>query len=169
MRKIICLTSLLLLYGASAMAGFENHPNLSQLNTFTQSMIQTITQNQADFFIEHGEYFHGPWVLGDDAIVDGTTEESADCTTKASNIDYSYRDLNPAIFKNNLKVPCNFVIEAYISPTGHGWRIKVELYMEGLGPDAYGVEGDRWVFQHNFGPEQDASQIWDEWFVLLPY
>ena len=168
MKKLSLFLIGLLLYVGVAMAGFENHPNLAQLNTFTASIIKTVIQSQADFFVEHGRYFQGLWLLGDNVQVDGTTDESVINISHPYDQEYTWKDFNPAIFKNNLKIPVNVKIDVYESPEGWGWVLRAELWLEGLGPDAYGFESNHWVYKHVEGPNQNIlCDVCDKWYVQV--
>ena len=69
------------------------------------------------------------------------------------------------MFKNNLKVPVNIKVDVYESSAGWGWIFRAEVVIDGLGPDAYGVDGSRWEYKHGEGPAAQNG-VWDEWHIL---
>lgn len=165
-RFFLGIMFLFFLSGVAMANGFLNHPNLAHLNTFTASIVQAIDDSQAAFYAEHGRYFEGIWLLGPDRTdVDGTEDVVIDNATSPSDFPFTWKDFNPAIFKNNTKVPVNVRMEVYQAPSGWGWTLYAELYIDGLGPDAYGNEGTHWVYKHHVGPQPYPGAIYDEWYV----
>jgi len=165
MKKLFIALMVWVLSAGVAMADFIDHPNYAKVTTLTESVVASIADAQSDFFVIHGRYFQGLWLLGD-VQVDGTTDETVINTSQPSDFDFSWRDFESTIFKNNLKIPINIRIDVYEHPTmGWGWIFRAEVFYEGLDPDAYGTYGDHWVYQHNSGTSVDASKIWDEWYI----
>jgi len=165
MKKIL-LTIVAVLFSSTSYAGFAEHPNLAHLNTFTTSIIQKVDDDQAAFYATNGIYFRGLWLLGrDNLTVDGNTDLLVDNATNPDNFGFTWKDFDPALFKNNLKIPVNVKIDTYVAPEGAGWVLIAELYIDGLGPDAYGNEGTHWVYYHHVGPGELPYGPFDEWHV----
>jgi hypothetical protein len=165
MKKIILVLVACILMGGSSTAGFLNHPNWSNINTFTASIVQSISNSQAEFYAVNGRYFQGKWLLGDQQV-DGTADVSVDNATSPSDFGFTWKDFNPVVFKNNLKIPVNVKIDVYESPDGWGWTLRAEAYVDGLDPDQYGNYGNHWVYIHHEGPKE-ADEIFDEWYVQI--
>ena len=146
--------------------GFANHPNLAHLNTFTVAIVQSLSDAQADFYSANGRYFQGLPLLGDQQP-DGTADIRIDNASKPGDQDFSWHDFAPTIFKNNTKVPINVQIDVSESPDGWGWKLVGEIWIDGLGPDAYGNEGLHWMYIHYEGPAPDPDTHYDEWFVWV--
>lgn len=146
-----------------AMADFIDHPQFAKITTFTQTVVNTIKTYQDQFFVTHGRYFQGLWLLGE-REVDGTTDLSVINTSAPSDFPFTWKDFAPTVFKNTLKIPVNVKIDVYESPNGWGWRFRADVYYAGLGPDAYGNYGDHWVYVHHEGPENSVG-ISDEWYI----
>lgn len=164
MKKIMWALLLVVLTWGTAMADFIKHPQYAKISTFTASVIDTIAAKQAEYFTVKGKYFQGVWLLGD-VQADGTTDTSVINTVKLIDQDETWYEFAPDIFKKQLKIPVNIKIDVYESPDGWGWIFTAEVWIDGYGPDAYGNDGNHWVYRHNEGP-YDFNEIEDEWYIF---
>jgi len=163
MKKLSLFLTAFLLFGGTAMAGFLNHPNFAKINTFTASVIGTIKTYQDQYFVTNGRYFQGLWLLGNQQV-DGNTDVAVINTSAPSDQQVTWRDFAPTVFRNNLKIPVNVRIDVYQSPQGWGWVLVAECWIDGLGPDAFGNNGNHWVYNHSEGPS-DIGLVEDVWYI----
>jgi hypothetical protein len=162
MKRLLLILIIFFFLTGATMADFINHPMYAKVNTFVESVVQSIIDAQNDFFVVNGRYFQGLWLLGD-VQVDGTTDETVINASSPSDFGFSWKEFS-TVFKNNLKIPVNIKIDVYESPRGWGWKSMVEVVYPGLDPDAYGNYGNRWVYQHHEGPDSQSG-IFDEWYI----
>ena len=164
MKKLFLIVFATLLIWGTAMADFIDHPQYAKISTFTASIVSQISAKQDVFFLVNGRYFQGLWLLGPDATPDGTTDETIIESTSPDDFGFTWRDFDSVVFKKNIKIPINIKIDVYQAPNGWGWIFTAEAYIAGFGPDAYGNEGDHWMYQHHEGPEVHSG-IFDEWYI----
>lgn len=140
-----------------------NHPRYALLRTAVESLVTAVHNRQAEFFLWKGYYFHGPRIprVG---ILDGTKSEPVPYGDRPEGRTDSWADFDPERFNATTKTPFHLAITPYEGPEGHGWVLTVELWKAGLGPDAYGTDGDHWVYRHHEGPEKRQG-VWDEWYI----
>jgi hypothetical protein len=147
------------------MADITEHPRYPLLNTLVNALITKIELAQADYFVEHSMYFQGIQVP--DLQLNGTTDETVNWSVKPFYQDESYKDFDPTTFQQQFKIPFQIRIDQYVAPNGSGWILTIDLFIEGLGPDIYGFEGDHWAYRHNVGPKLPVHPpVWDVWHVV---
>ena len=139
-----------------------NHPSYARIVTLTQSFVDSVSAKQADFFIANGRYFQGINLV--DGQPDGETDINMDATKKPTDQLESWSDFDSKVFKNNIKIPFNVKVNIYESPAGWGWELIIEVWKADLGPDAYGNDGDHWIYRHHEGPAPKGG-IFDTWYI----
>lgn len=150
--------------GGGYMA-IQDHPGYAALVTFTNSMVIKIRSKQAQYYVEKGKYFQGI-KTPNEAVgrADGQTLKSIAYGLHPSDQDDSWNTFDPTNFKVNTKVPAHIRIDVYQAPEGWGWILIIDFWRTGLGPDAYGRNGDHWVYKHNEGPKMSGG-VWGEWYI----
>ena len=129
----------------------SDHPKYPQLLTFTAAFVESVRIKQAEYYITHGRYFQG---LKTPVVApDGNTNEKVGHGLKPHDQPESWNDFDAARFNNSTRVPYSIELNTYSGPSGDGWILRGELRIAGFGPDAYGTDGDTWVYQHNEGPD----------------
>lgn len=141
----------------------QAHPRYNLLQTAVQALVTAIRNRQAEYFLWKGYYFHGPRIpkVG---VLDGRTSEPIPYGERPEGRPDSWADFDSVRFNAATRVPFFLSIAPYVGPEGHGWVLTVELYLAGLGMDAYGMDGEHWVYRHHEGPEQRVG-VWDEWHI----
>lgn len=140
-----------------------DHPNWNTLNTWTESLIKTIEAQQARHFARRKCFFQGLKTPTDQC--DGIASKDIAYGLKPEDQAESWADFAPQAFKAGVQFPASVKIDVYEHPAGWGYITKFDLYLAGLGPDAYGNDGEHWVYQTNHGPGEIAG-IWDEWHII---
>jgi hypothetical protein len=144
--------------------GIQDHPRFSTIQTWIDQVLINITNAQATYFAKNQKFFQGLKIPSQGKL-DGNSEALIDYGLHPEDQTDSWNTFEKAKFKENVKFPCHLKLDVYESPRGWGWVVSFHLYVEGLGPDTYGNDGDHWVYQHNEGPSI-RSGIFDDWFIL---
>jgi len=126
-------------------------------------LIQSVSAKQAEYFLWRGYYFHGPRIPATE-VLDGNGNSEIPYGKCPEGRPDSWSDFDNGRFNANARLPFHIALTPYEGPEGHGWVLTMDLTKPGLGPDAYGEDGDHWVFRHHEGPEQRVG-IWDEWHL----
>ena len=172
MKKLTTMLCAILLFGGvimqnEAKAAITDHPNWGQINAFQSSIVGMITGLQQAYYVIHGHYFQGlqtPVKAVNE--LDGTEEVQIAYGLKPSDQEESWNDFSPNDFKQGTKFRIHVTIDVYSAPEGDGYIVTLEFNYPAIGPDSYGTEGNRWIYQHNEGPVSYGG-IWDEWFIKL--
>jgi hypothetical protein len=146
-------------------AAIEDHPRFATLQTWVDSMINTISDAQAKHFSRHGFYFQG--LKTPTQVCDGENHRPISYGLKPTDQEESWADFAPGTFKYGVKFPASVKINVMETPKGWAYSIKFEIIRPGLGPDNYGNDGDNWIYQTWHGPDKPAD-VWDEWFIDAP-
>ena len=138
------------------------HPRYAMLMTLVNALIVKIQLAQASYFSVNQKFFQG--IRIPEISLDGTTDTTVNWAVAPHDQAAAWKDFDGTTFKTAFKIPFNIRIDVYRAPTGWGWVLTVELWHAGMGPDAYGTDGDHWVYKHHEGP---ANQIgyFDEWYI----
>lgn len=171
MKKIAAVSIFAILAMVFAMpneakAQFTNHPRFSRIDTFVKASITKISIAEANFFAVHGRYFQG--ILTPDDEQHGMTDAEADWKKKPEDSDESWADFDPDFFKKTTTIPCQMEIGIYESPRGWGWVARYTVNYSGLGPDEFGNEFPRWIYQHHEGPAPEDPNFVDRWISVDP-
>ena len=147
---------------------FASHPRYTQIMNILNTVLSGIATRQTAFLAANGRYFQGIKILRESKL-NGMTNTTADWTVHPTDHSHSWTDFSGTVFKASLQMPVHISLNVYRTPAGEwGWIFVVDLWYAGIGPDAYGHDGDHWVYQHHAGPEAKTG-IWDEWFIHIPW
>ena len=148
-----------------ANAGITDLPSYPRIASLLYNYIISMDVAQADYFAANTKYFQGLGLVS--GMPDGVTNVKADTTMKPSDQEVSWRDLDSKVFAASLALPVNIEMDVYDSPgVGWGYTITFEFWHDGLGPDAYGNEGNHWVYVYHVGPNPpETGAIYDDWFI----
>lgn len=165
MKKLLLLMVVFFIFGGMAMADMKDHPRWSRINTFTDSIVRTISDGQDAFYIKHKRYFQGLAIVGEGQKPDGNSEKAIRAFVRPNDFDFSWSQFDRTTFRGSFQVPFDFRVNVYQSSDGWGWIWKGEMWIDGLGPDAYGNDGDHWVYYYHEGPEDLSGSILNEWHI----
>ena len=141
----------------------QDHPNYAGLTTFVEALLTKIKNKQAEYFTEKKKYFQGIKTPAT-GKADGHTLMDIAYGLHPSDQDDSWYTFDSSNFKATTKLPAHICIDVYQSKRGWGWILTMDFYFPGIGPDAYGTDGDHWFYKHNAGPELREG-VWDEWHI----
>lgn len=165
MKKLLAGIFLALLFSVNTMADFTQHPRYAnKIEPLLLSMIQSISDAQALYFIEHDAYFQGLIVPSE--IQDGLSDSGVNWAVAPSDQTDTWKDFAPGIFKQSLKIPFQMRVDVYQSPAGWGWILRIDVYIAGFDPDKYGNDGDHWIYVHSEGPASPPFFRYDEWYIV---
>lgn len=169
MKKLFATIALALLLSVSAMADFTEHPRYAQIHTRLLAFINAVHDAQADYFAVNSKFFQG--ILTPDTPQDGLTDADINWAIHPqTGQDASWKEFAPNVFKSNVKIPFQIAINTYDAPTGSGWILYIEIYIDGYGPDEFGNSGNHWVYVHHEGPGPITvpEDHLSKWFIMLP-
>ena len=149
-----------------ANAGITDLPSYPRIATLLDNYIISVDVAQVDYFDANNKYFQGLDLVSGQP--DGVKNVKSDSTKKPSDQEFSWLDFDPKVFALSVALPVNIKMNVYESQEfGSGYRIIFEFWRDGLSPDAYGNEGNHWVYVYHVGPDPDPvpGAIYDEWFV----
>jgi hypothetical protein len=127
-----------------------------------KSFIQSVSDKQAEYFVNEGKYFQG--IITPETPQDGLIDAGVNWAVKPSDQETSWKDFAPNVFRSNVQIPFQISINIYESPDGWGWILVIDVWIDGLGPDAYGNDGSHWKYSHHEGPAV-FTDIFDEWYI----
>lgn len=140
-----------------------SHPRYAALRALTDSLVKTVSNRQAEYLLWRGYYFHGPRIPSEGQL-SGEGDSAIPYGKRPEGRPDSWADFDSGRFNASSKLPFHVALTPYAGPEGHGWVLTVDLFFAGIGPDAYGQDGDHWVYRHHEGPERRVG-IWDEWYI----
>lgn len=139
-----------------------DHPNYIELVNRTNTIKSRAITAQGIYFASYGKFFQG--IAKPDAIPDGTNAVSFDVDAKPTDQPHSWNDFDPVGYAALSTKRMRVRIDVYESEAGWGWILKIEFRKAGIGPDAYGTDGDHWVYRYHEGTDTPDG-IFDEWYI----
>jgi hypothetical protein len=147
-----------------ANAGITDLPSYPRIANLLDNYITSIDVAQVDYYAANDKYFQGLDLASGQP--DGVTNVTFDTTKKPSDQEASWLDFDPRVFAASIALPVNIKMDVYESELGPGYTITFEFWRDGLSPDAYGNEGNHWVYKYHVGPDPiPAGAIYNEWFI----
>ena len=164
MKKLLAVLAFALLLQGIAMAEFTEHPRYAHIDTKLKAFIQAISDKQAEYFVINGRYFQGirTPVEPQDGIADADPNWALKPETGQ---DVSWKDFAPNIFRSNVGVPFQIEIIPISSPEGHSWILMVHVWINGMGPDQFGNDGDHWMYIYGEGPNAIDFEPLNVWHI----
>jgi len=144
----------------------EDHPRWKQIDALQQSLCNIVVRRQQRHFANKKIFFQGLETPAD--TCDGETEKAVGYGLKVETlgeVESSWGEFAPRVFKAGYKLPLKIRVDRYDSPKGPGFKVILTLEKPGLGPDAYGTDGDVWKYIHVEGPG-NFGVVQDEWHIV---
>ena len=141
-----------------------DHPNYATLENRTNTLISRGITAQGIYTGNYGYFFQG--IATPVTIPDGASNGDTDVNVKPSDQPHTWNDFDPVGFAQIQKFPFRIRIDVYESPEGWGWIYTIEFRYAGIGPDAYGTDGDHWVYRYHEGAGTPEG-IFEEWYIQV--
>ena len=138
------------------------HPNYATLVNRTNTIVSRAITAQGIYLAANGHFFQG--IAMPDTIPDGSIDVDTDVNVKPTDQVHSWLDFDPVGYAALSQKRMRVRIDVYDAPEGQGWVLTLEFRYAGIGPDAYGTDGDHWVYRYHEGAAS-PSGIFEEWYI----
>ena len=142
-----------------ANAGITDLRSYPRIANLLDNYITSLDVAQVDYYAANNKYFQGLDLASGQP--DGVTNVTFDTTTKPSDQEASWLDFDPRVFAASIALPVNIKIHV----NSLGYTLIFEFWRDGLSPDAFGNEGNHWVYVYHVGPNPIPYAIYDEWYI----